>query len=87
MSNERVGTSACSVLITHLFITHYSGHADHTSFKKNKNSAVIRRINVICVLLLNGEQLVKKRKAVSSQSKGDSLGDERPFVGKVKAML
>jgi hypothetical protein len=28
-----------------------------------------------------------KRKALSSQSKGDSLRDERPFIGKVKAIL
>ena len=36
---------------------------------------------------MNRERRAKKRKAVSPQSKGDSLRDERPFVGKVKAML
>jgi hypothetical protein len=30
---------------------------------------------------------IKKRKAVSPQSRGDSLLDERRFIGKVKAML
>jgi hypothetical protein len=39
--------------------------------QKNKNSAVIRRINVICVLLLNG--------AVSEKN-------ERLFLRKVKAI-
>jgi hypothetical protein len=35
---------------------------------------------------MNRERRAKKRKAVSPQSKGDSLRDERRFIGKVEAI-
>ena len=38
-------------------------------------------------LLTTHQCAIIKRKVLSSQSKGDSLRDERPFIGKVKAIL
>ena len=37
--------------------------------------------------LLTHQRAIKKRKALSSQSKDDSLRDERRFIDKVKALL